>query len=146
MRKVQDLAVFAALAALAAVVACNGPPGAEDGPENSGFGSPYEIVTNPTPAAPDESPAVASDSLLVLVRYAGGCVDHDFDLIASVSGDSAEVRLVHDDGGDECEALISERLRLAVPERVLSASRIHLRNPNSDVPFILRWDAPGSGR
>lgn len=144
MRKVQSTALFTALAVLVAAVGCNQPPGSADGSDRSSFGSPYQIVTNVSTAAPDEPPAVVSDSLVVLVTYAGGCNDHEFELASSVAGDSAEVWLIHDDGGDDCEALISERLLFAVPDRVLDASRIHLLNPNSDAPFVVRWDAPGT--
>lgn len=128
---------------LAGAVGCGPAEDQADEPRGR-FGSPYEVVTNVASTAPDEPPALISDSLSVMVAYPGGCADHAFTLGSSVDGDTAVVWLRHDDGGDRCEALITERIRVAVPPSVLDAHRIHLVNPNADVPFVLRWSVPPS--
>ena len=138
MQKVQQFFVLALIAASS----CTQP--ADLGNSNE-FGSPYEIVTNVSPPAPDEPPAILSDSLSVRISYMGGCSDHAFEVFARTANDSAWVRLRHDDGGDACEEHVTDRLMLPLPEHVLQAQHVYLLNPNGDVPFALRWKWPSSG-
>lgn len=145
MKKVQTTTVRGAVLFLALTLGCEEPSESDPSSAWGRFGSPYEIVTNELPAMPDEPPAILSDSLSVMVSYPGGCAEHDFELSSTVTGDSAQVWLRHDDSGDDCEGLISDRLMLALPPGVLDAQRISLLNPNADVPFVLRWP-PASTR
>lgn len=110
-------------------------PGADDGR----FGDPYDIVLNHAPAGPDEPPAIASDSLVALVTYPGGCTDHDFELDYEADPDTARLWIHHDAYGDDCEALLQDRLALPVPAEALESAIIVLLNPNDPTPFILRW-------
>lgn len=108
-------------------------------PVESRFGDAYEIVLNETPTAPDEPPGIAEDSLHVKVGYSGGCNDHDFTLRHEVRSDTTRLWLVHDDGGDTCEAYLYDDLRLYVPPEALDAPVIMLLNPQGNAPHMLRW-------
>ena len=62
-----------------------------------------------------ESAEIAKDALNVSVSYTGGCVDHDFRLVAWDYFSKAEIPqvkllLAHDANGDPCKALIREAL------------------------------------
>ncbi len=109
-------------------------------PDPDRFGDPYEILTNLSPNSPDEPPAIVSDSLSVLVAYAGGCAEHTFEPRARVTGRAAAILLRHDNGGDTCEAYLHDRIVVPLPGDVLEAPEIHLLNPHADTPFVLRWD------
>lgn len=106
--------------------------------ESGRFGDAYEVLTNEHPDAPDEPPVIVSDSLLVLVSYSGGCENHDFDLDIDTARDTTRLWLRHDNGGDNCEALIHERLAFDLPDDALENPTIHLLNPNHEAPFVLR--------
>ena len=61
---------------------------------------------------------LTSDTLALRVAYGGGCAEHRFRLYGSAEfADNHRhpvqnyLMLVHNDGGDTCEALISEELR-----------------------------------
>ncbi|MEX0600298.1 MAG: hypothetical protein WD021_08470 [Rhodothermales bacterium] len=143
MKKVQKPAVWSALALLVLTVGCDGPhhvDETDDGYDAERFGSPYGIETNEAPVAPYEPPVIVGDTLVVMVTYAGGCAEHAFELASSTGNEGTRVWLRHDDGGDDCEALVRDRLRIPLPGHVLGSSRIHLLNPNEDIPFILRWN------
>ncbi len=115
---------------------CN-TPSAPPAPER--FGDPYDILTNLAPHAPDEPPAIVSDSLSALVTYAGGCAEHTFEAHARVTGRAAAILLRHDNGGDACEASLHDRIVLPLPANVLESPEIHLLHPKGGDPFILRW-------
>ena len=119
------------LAALFA--ACNGTSAPGD-LEGGGFGDAFEIVTGPHPSMPDDPPMVRDDSLIVMVRYGGGCRDHDFDLAHRVRRDTADVWLTHDADEDPCRAIIIDRLSFSLPSRVTSASVIRLIGPDGGPP------------
>ena len=138
VHKVRSLPIAAIVLGFALFSAC-GAPASENGDPRGRFGDPYEVETNTSPAAPDEPPALIADSLSVLVSYPGGCADHHFDLGSSLVGDSATVWIRHDSGGDGCEARISDRIQLDVPESVLGAPNVYLLNPTGDAPYLLRW-------
>lgn len=89
------------------------------------FGDPYGLNIN------DQRPAlyVAGGRISVPVAYSGGCAEHTFTLRSDVSGDHATVWLVHDDGGDTCEAYISEQIEATLSAAVDAAERITLRAP-----------------
>lgn len=82
--------------------------------------------TPPIPPCPDDRGAgvvlgklsTANSQLTVEVSYSGGCADHTFSLCwpnprweSGREGLSAGLALVHDDGGDTCEAWITELRR-----------------------------------
>ena len=115
---------------------CN-TPSAPPAPER--FGDPYDILTNLAPHAPEEPPAIVSDSLSALVAYAGGCAEHTFEAHARVTGRAAAILLRHDNGGDACEASLHDRIVLPLPANVLESPEIHLLHPKGGDPFILRW-------
>ncbi len=112
-------------------------PSAPPAPER--FGDPYEILTSLAPHAPDEPPAIVSDSLSVLVAYAGGCAEHVFEARGRATGQAAAVLLRHDAGGDACEAWLHDRIVVPLPANVLKSPVIHLLHPEGDEPFLLRW-------
>ena len=115
---------------------CN-TPSAPPAPDR--FGAPYDILTNLAPHAPDEPPAIVSDSLSALVAYAGGCAEHTFEAHGRVTGRAAAILLRHDNGGDACEASLHDRIMLPLPANVLESPEIHLLHPKGGDPFILRW-------
>lgn len=140
MTKVQSAWTVLLLVALVAAAGCDRPEAPTGAFDRARFGAPYQVVTNRTPAAPDEPPAVLSDSLTLLVSYVGGCADHSFELDSRVRADTANVWLFHEANGDTCEADVQDRLTLPLPEDVLLARSIHLVNPHEELPFVLRWD------
>ena len=130
-----------AIVFFALLLGCEQPPqtGDDGRVDTRRFGDPYQILMNESTALPDELPALMSDTLIMLVSYSGGCEDHDLDLKSEVEQDTAKLWLKHDANGDSCEAIISDRFEVRVPDEVLEAPTIVLLNPNEDVPFILRW-------
>ena len=136
----------AALLLMIAIVGCGGQKPSEDAPRVEGrFGDGYQILTNEHPDAPDDPPAIVSDSLSLLVAYAGGCQDHDFSLQHETARDTTRLWLRHSNGGDDCEAMIFDRLQLELPEDVLESPTILLLNPNSEAAFIVRWNEDAMG-
>jgi hypothetical protein len=101
------------------------------------LGDEYRFTTAERETSPDEPPVVHNDSLLVWVRYPGGCEDHIFHLGHAVSADTARVWIRHDARGDECEEDFVERLRFRLPETVLERSHIRLVDPESELPLIV---------
>ena len=137
----------AALLLMMAVAGCGGQEPQEDAPHIEGrFGDGYQILTNVHPDAPDEPPAIDSDSLSVLVAYSGGCQDHDFSLQHETARDTTRLWLRHNNGGDDCEAMIYDRLLFELPGDVLESPTILLLNPSSEAEFIVRWNAAAKGR
>ncbi len=103
------------------------------------FGDAYQVLTNEHPDAPDEPPAINSDTLYVQVSYSGGCEDHEFDLDFETARDTTLLWLHHNGRGDNCEAMIYDRLGFKLPAGALENSTIVLLNPNDDEPFVVRW-------
>ncbi len=99
---------------------------------------PFSIVLSRNPAEPDMPPALDGDTLEVRVTYSGGCSDHDFTLEQEARGDTTVFSIRHQAGGDSCEALVYDELRLPVGTSVTSSGPIVLRNPQGGVPFRLR--------
>lgn len=148
VKKVQKPAIWTVLALLVIPLGCDGPHHVSDvdgGYDAERFGSPYRIETNEAPVAPYEPPVIVGDTLVVMVTYAGGCAEHEFEIASTNRDDGTSVWLRHDDGGEDCEALVRERLRIPLPGNVLGSSRIHLLNPNEDIPFVLRWNRGRAG-
>ena len=102
------------------------------------FGDAYQLLANEHPDAPDEPPTIISDSLYVLVSYSGGCENHDFDLRTDTARDTTYLWLHHNDGGDDCEALIHDRLTFDLSNDALENPTILMLNPNNDAPFIVK--------
>lgn len=119
------------------------PP--EPGRAGGRFGDAYQVLTNEHPDALDEAPLITSDTLHMLVSYAGGCENHDFDLDFEAERDTTTLWLHHNDGGDDCEAMILDRLSFHVPEDALNNPTILLQNPNDSVPFIVQRNVPRGG-
>lgn len=130
------VAIFSLSLALAACEQTEAP--SETTRDTGRFGDAYEVLTNEHPDAPDEPPAIISDSLYALVSYSGGCENHDFDLDIDTARDTTRLWLRHDNGGDNCEALIHERLAFDLPDDALENPTILLLNPNREAPFVLR--------
>ena len=66
--------------------------------------------------------SLAGDSLVLELRHAGGCARHDYRVVAvqgflalpvtgPVSTVGAPLAVLHDDGGDRCEALLTRTIR-----------------------------------
>lgn len=100
-------------------------------PLDDGFGAPYQILVGvPSAATRMVTPVLNQDRLLVVVEYAGGCTDHLFRLDYTTTPSEARLRLIHDDFGDACEALVREELSLFVNESVRSRPRVTLVGPS----------------
>lgn len=137
------------LAVLLAAGACRSAPenAAEDTsarekiqpPAASQFGDPYAVVVNEAPAAPDTPPGLDGETLVVDVRYRGGCADHTFTLQHRTRRDTAHLWLEHDAAGDDCTEMIYEDLRLPLPSGTLDAPIAVLLNPQGGEPFLLKW-------
>ena len=112
-------------------------------PGGSRFGSDYEIVMSPTPAAPDEPPALRGDTLTATVAYPGGEETHDFELRHEVAEDTARLWLHHDAAGDDDSTRILDDIRLTTPPEALRAPTVVLLNPQGGEPFVLRWPNEG---
>lgn len=100
------------------------------------FGDTYRVleqISTPDGGMRDVAPHIDGDLLAVTVQYAGGCADHVFDVQARTVRDRGapvvEVWLVHDDGGDQCEAAITDRRALPLPASVVEAPRAVLLTP-----------------
>ena len=115
------------------------PTDAVQEPVPGRFGAPYEIVLGRAPADPDMPPAIDDDTLRALVAYPGGCEDHDFELARETSQDTVRLWLRHDAGGDDCEAMIADEVRVPLPEADLEGRTVVLENPHGGPPFMLRW-------
>ena len=118
------------------LVGCGGEPASLTAPDRRT--DPFTIVLGLHPAEPDVPPALDGDTLHVRVEYSGGCRDHAFALESTTRGDTTLLSLRHDAGGDGCEALVYDELRLALPEPIEAAGPVLLRNPQGGVPFRLR--------
>ena len=154
MRKVQIhsptrlklLGCAAALLLMIAYSGCGEQEASQEAPRVEGrFGDGYQILTNEHPDAPDEPPAIVSDSLSVMVAYSGGCEDHDFSLQHETARDTTRLWLRHNNGGDDCEAMIYDRLQFALSDDMLESPTILLLNPNAEAEFIVRWSAAAVG-
>lgn len=102
------------------------------------FGDTYQVLEQiPTPdgGVRDVTPHIDGDLLAITVQYAGGCADHSFDVQARTTSDGGmpvvEVWLVHDDGGDQCEAAITDSRSLPLSASVLEAPQAVLLTPGS---------------
>ncbi len=104
------------------------------------FGDPYEIIVNDVPGAPDKPPRIVGDWLFIMVSYPGGCTDHDFDVETVVRRDTAHIWVHHANGGDTCEAFITDDLSLELPTGVLSTRIIAMHDPAGDPPHVLKWE------
>lgn len=76
--------------------------------------SEMEVVTAEVEGLPDRPPVLVGDSLVVRVRYAGGCEDHDIGLDRETRGDTLVLRLDHDTNGDDCTDAVYDELHLPV--------------------------------
>lgn len=104
------------------------------------FGDPYEIIVNDIPGAPDKPPRILGDWLFIMVAYSGGCTDHNFSVESVVRRDTAHIWIQHANGGDTCEAYITDDLNLELSTGVLSARIIAMHDPAGDPPHVLKWD------
>ena len=103
------------------------------------FGDPYEIIVNDVPGAPDKPPHILGDWLMIMVAYSGGCEDHDFSVTSVVRRDTAHIWVHHKNGGDACEAYITDDLSLKLPTGVLATRVIAMHDPAGDPPHLLKW-------
>lgn len=98
-------------------------------------GDPFEIVLAPGEAEPDQPPGFDGDTLVVRVRYSGGCESHRFALDAETRSDTTLLALRHDANGDGCEALVYDELRLGLEDPLPPDGPVLLRNPQGGPPF-----------
>jgi hypothetical protein len=87
------------------------------------------------------SSAIRDMAVHLEVQYAGGCQPHRFSLIAQdcvSTGDGLEVGLVlaHDRRGDNCKAIVRQRLRFSL-QPLLAAYRDELVQSGGRVIFHL---------
>ena len=98
-------AVF--VVAVATLTGCSSTqPTGEVGAEAAWAEAPFEVL----------SAEVQGDTLVTLVRYGGGCGEHEFELIAQGPlmkslPPKQPLRWVHRSPGDPCRALISDTVR-----------------------------------
>lgn len=68
----------------------------------------------------------SSQTLLVDVEYSGGCAVHKFALNIGACYETfpvqCKIQLIHDDGGDDCEAMVGETLRFPLADEGLLGS------------------------
>lgn len=113
--------------------------GCSSEPVTPSFGDPYEIIVNDVPGAPDKPPRILGDWLFIMVAYGGGCADHDFNVQSIIRQDTAHIWIQHQNGGDTCEAYITDELNLELPSGVLSTRVIAMHDPAGDPPHLLKW-------
>ena len=104
------------------------------------FGDPYDIIVSDIPGAPDKPPRILGDWLFIMVAYSGGCTDHDFSLESAIRRDTAHIWIRHANGGDTCEAYITDDLNLELSAGVLNARIIAMHDPAGDPPHVLKGD------
>lgn len=83
------------------------------------LGDPYSVAMSP-------EPLLDGDRLQVAVQYSGGCREHVFQLGSDRVDGEPVVWLTHDDGGDLCEALITDTLDVPVPSSALRGRPVRL--------------------
>ena len=82
---------------------------------------------------------MVGDWLLLMVAYAGGCADHQFQLNSAIRQDTAHIWIAHENGGDSCEAYITDDLSLKLSPAVLNARVIAMHDPAGEPPHLLKW-------
>lgn len=87
--------------------------------------APFSLLVMP-PSAPFmalETPVIENDVLLLNVGYSGGCQKHSFsgiidmdsfDMPGMPATGAIPLMVLHDNGGDDCEAAITEKLRICL--------------------------------
>jgi hypothetical protein len=103
------------------------------------FGAPYELVPSGSPGGPDTPPRIQGDRLLATLSYIGGCADHEFKLDYTARADTMHIWIVHEDGGDTCDAYLMDDLILELPLPVRGSSPVALHAPEGGKPYVLRW-------
>ena len=90
------------------------------------FGLSYAIAGRPAPAL------VAPDTLALTVSYSGGCATHAFEARgAGVDGRRQIYAIRHTSTpADACEAMITEHVRVHLPNRQASRPGLVLRRPS----------------
>ena len=114
---------------VAALAACSGKQPADPAsvpPGESPFAGAVTVPTagQPVRAWPQdpvtvEEAGIVGDSLVLAVRYGGGCREHGFALILGdawreSSPVQVDVNLAHDANGDNCRALVGKRLSFSL--------------------------------
>lgn len=95
------------------------------------FGDPYRVDVT-------EDVALDGQVLRVPVEYAGGCAEHRFGPFTAFEEGSARIWLVHDDGGDGCEALVTETVVVRLSSADTAPPRIDLVVPTGDGEATIR--------
>ena len=104
------------------------------------FGSPYEVIIDSTPGAPESPPRLAGEWLLVKIAYTGGCADHKFELERDVRRDTVHVWLKHSIPAPEtCSDTINDDLSIELPLGIYAHHTIALHIPPGGPPYMLKW-------
>ena len=98
------------------------------------FGAPYaltnRLASDFLPDVMGATPTITAEGdLLAAVRYTGGCGTHKFFLNFAMEADRAILWLVHDDGGDTCEAQQEELIAETLGPSILAQPMIVLVRP-----------------
>ncbi|MDZ4700721.1 MAG: hypothetical protein SH809_13510 [Rhodothermales bacterium] len=113
--------------------------GCEPAPVRPQFGAPYELIPSGSAGGPDTPPRIRGDRLLASLSYTGGCADHDFVLDYAARRDTVHLWIVHEDGGDSCDAYLMDDLTLELPLPVRGSGLVVLHSPEGGDPYVLRW-------
>ncbi len=113
--------------------------GCDPAPVEPDFGAHYELVPSGSAGGPDTPPRIQGDRLLATLSYEGGCADHVFTLGYAARADTVHLWIVHDDGGDSCDAYLMDDLTIELPLPVRGTGPVALHAPEGGEPYILRW-------
>jgi len=113
---------------------------------------PYEVkatvgdVTQKSDFYTIKSAEIEGNDLLLEVEYSGGCARHDFKFVGSPALSKSlppqrAVRLIHKNGGDECESWVNRTIRvdlsaLAVTQTPGSQVILKLADYPEDLPYM----------
>lgn len=110
--------------------------------------APFSLI-DVVPGAPFtglETPVIENDVLVLNVGYSGGCQKHSFSGIIDMDSfdmpgmpavGAIPLMVLHDDGGDDCEAAITEKLRICLGDlRKELYNRYMLSSSSTNVVLI----------
>ena len=93
-----------------------------------------------------KSANIEGNNLLLEIEYSGGCARHDFKFVGSPALSKSlppqrTVRLIHKDGGDECESIVYRTIRVDISELAVTQTPgsqviLKLEEYPEDLPYM----------